>query len=86
LIFLLLQLGLLVFDDVDEQLILKTFGRDSEIDDCDLDADLGKIVRIGKLGRDDEFEIIIVRNGGVTKPDHLLATLLEDVLLQDWLQ
>jgi len=46
LIRLLLDLRLLLFDDIDEKLLFKTFCSDSEIDERDLDANFRLVVRI----------------------------------------
>jgi hypothetical protein len=86
LILHLLEFGLLVLDDIDEELILKTLWRDSEVNDADLDTDLGQIVRVRKLSGNEELKVLVVGHHGVTQLDRELATVLNQVLDQEGLK
>ena len=79
LVALSLDLGLLLDNDVSEQLLLKTLEGDSEVDQGHLDAHLWRIERIRHLSGHVELELVVVVVNGVTKPN-LLETTLADVL------
>lgn len=77
---------MLVLDDIYEELVFKTIWGDSEVNDCDLNADLWKVMRVCELGGDQELEIIIVWNISVSKSDYPLTCLFHNVLRKDWLK
>jgi len=56
----LLQFWHLDLDDLYKKLILQTTRCDSEIDECNLDANLWQVVRILELGCDEEQEVLVV--------------------------
>eukprot|EP00955_Chlamydomonas_euryale_P071124 360969-Chlamydomonas_euryale.AAC.3 len=61
--------------DLSKQLVLQTFGRDGEVDDGDLDADLGQVVRIGHLGCHIEVEVGVVVDVRVTQANERAPAL-----------
>ena len=85
-VFLLLEVWTLLPHDVSKQLVLKPLEGHGEVDESDLNADLRQIVRVRELRRDVELEVGVVVNVGVANPDHQAVSLLENLLLQDWLQ
>mmetsp|Transcript_6911 Transcript_6911/g.16610 ORF Transcript_6911/g.16610 Transcript_6911/m.16610 type:complete len:820 (-) Transcript_6911:3765-6224(-) len=80
------QLGLLLLDYHAEQLLLEALLGHGEVDQRDLDLDLGRVVRVGQLGRHEEPEAVRVRHVVVAELDHVLAALLELLLQQDRLE
>lgn len=62
-------------------MVFQSIRSHSEVDDGDLDTDLRQIMRIGELGGDEELEVIAIWYPVVTKSNHILTLLLDDVLL-----
>ena len=81
-VLLLLDLGFLAFHDVDEELLFEARECHCEVDNSQLDAYLGKVVRVGQLGRDQQPEIVVVEQALplATKVDLLDTVLLVDRL------
>ena len=79
LVALSLDLGLLLDDDVSEQLLLQTLKRYGEVDQGHLNAHFRRVERIGHLSGHIQLELVVVVVNGVTKPD-LLETTLASVL------
>lgn len=50
------------------------------------DLHFGGVLRVGQLGDHQQPELLVVRHRVVPQPDHVLASLLELLLQQDWLQ
>ena len=51
-----------------------------------LDRSLWEVVRVSKLGRDVESEVLGILNGAIPKPDADAAALLERLFQKDGLQ
>lgn len=85
LVTLSLDFGLLLDDDVSEQLFLQTLKRDGEVNQGHLDAHLRRIERIRHLSGHVELELVVVVVYRVTKTN-LLETALTRVLRvhQQW--
>eukprot|EP00968_Pinguiococcus_pyrenoidosus_P011500 scaffold926_cov248-Pinguiococcus_pyrenoidosus.AAC.13 len=86
LVVLLLEVRALALDDVHKQLVLQAAGRDREVDDGGLDADLRHVVRIRQLGGHEEAEVVAVGDVAVPEMQQVLAVALEDLLEQHRLQ
>jgi hypothetical protein len=69
LIFLLFELGALIFDDFDQKLILKTLRSHGKVDQAHLDANFWQVVRVGELGGDHELKVVVVGHVLVTELD-----------------
>jgi hypothetical protein len=82
-VLLLLQLGLLILDHIDQQLVLKSLWCHSEVNNGDLYTNLRQIVRVLKFSCDVELEIIAVGHPGISQPYDPLALHLDNVLLQE---
>ena len=84
LVSLLLDFGLLLDNDVSQELLLQTLECHSEVDQSDLDANFGQVVRIRHLGCHEEPEVVVIVDVRVTK-SHLFKTtlVLKGLLQQD---
>ena len=58
-----------------ENLVLQAFLGDGEVDDGDLDADLGEVGRVGHLAGHVEAEMFVVVDVAVTQVDQQTAAL-----------
>ena len=85
-IFLFLQLWSFTSHHDTQQLILQTFRRDHEVEQCHLHCRLRQVVRVTQLGGDVEAEVVGVLYGAVTQLDADGATLFEGLLQQQRLQ
>jgi len=83
---LLLKFWSLDLDDFNEKLVLKTLRCDSKVEQGDLDADFGQVMRIRQLCRHEEQEVIVIVDLRSSQVDHGLVALLEDILLEDGLE
>mmetsp|Transcript_66224 Transcript_66224/g.110616 ORF Transcript_66224/g.110616 Transcript_66224/m.110616 type:complete len:433 (-) Transcript_66224:1802-3100(-) len=86
LVLLHLQLRPLKPHDIDQKLVLQTFGRDSEVDDGGTDLELGHVVGVRQFGGDEELEVGVVVHVGVAQADQEPPTGLEDLLGQNGVQ
>mmetsp|Transcript_42091 Transcript_42091/g.120820 ORF Transcript_42091/g.120820 Transcript_42091/m.120820 type:complete len:470 (-) Transcript_42091:6898-8307(-) len=88
--FLIGELGPLLLDDDVEELVLKANTCDHEIEDCDLDCNLRKVVRIAELRSEVKLESLGILKCLVAKLDHhtipLLVRLLEQDRLNGWVR
>ena len=75
-----LKVRALLGDGDPEQLVLEAFLCDREVEQRYLDARLGRVVRVGQLGRQVELEVRVVRDGVVADLHHDVAALLESLL------
>lgn len=82
LVLLLLELWLLIGDDIDQELVLKAIWRDCKVDHSNLDTDLRQVMRVRKLGRDDQPEVHRVRHPSISQSNLPCASLLYHILLQ----
>eukprot|EP00966_Prymnesium_polylepis_P175558 4062870-Prymnesium_polylepis.1 len=69
-----------------EQLVLEALLRDREVEQRHLDGRLGRVVRVGQLGRQVKLELGMVRDGVVADLHHDVAALLERLLEQHRLE
>ena len=82
---MLFQLWLLIFDNINQQLVFEAIWSHSEVDQGHLDANFRKIMRIWQLGCDQELELMRVWHPGVSKSKNPCSRLFDYVLLEDWL-
>ena len=71
---------------MDEELILESLWRHSEVEEGDLNANLGQVMRIGQLRCQEEKEVIVVADLGISNFDHILVVLPDDILGKDGLK
>jgi len=69
-----------------KKLILKARLCDGEVDDRHFHLNFGRVMRVRHFGGHEEAESVTVGNDVVADLDHVLASLLEDLLHQDGLQ
>ena len=86
LVLLRLQVGPLLGDGDAEELVLEALLRDGEVEQRHLDGRLGRVVRVGQLGRHVVLEVVVVRDGVVADLHDDVAALLERLLEQDGLE
>ena len=83
---LFLELGALVFDDLDEKLFLQTDFRDGEVQQRHFDGDFRQVMRVGQLGGHEELEIRVINYLVLAKLHEQRGALFLGVLLQDRLK
>ena len=84
LLALLLQLGLLLGNNTTKQLIFKTFHCDSKVDDGDLGAEFGCVMRVGQTRRHKQLECFCIVKFFVCKSNLPTFALLDNHLLKNW--
>jgi hypothetical protein len=72
--------------NIKNHLVLESVLRDGEVEERHLDRGLGRVVRVGELGRHVEGEVSVVGDGVLADTDDLGAALLEGLLEQDRLE
>mmetsp|Transcript_7031 Transcript_7031/g.14625 ORF Transcript_7031/g.14625 Transcript_7031/m.14625 type:complete len:318 (+) Transcript_7031:687-1640(+) len=85
-VLLLGHLRHLLLDDDSKELVLKSAEGNGEIEQTNLDADLGGVVRIRHLRSHEEPEAVVPRDGAVADLNHFRSALLELLLQQERLQ
>ena len=79
-----LDLGLFLDDDISEQLLLQTRSCHSEVDQCDLNADFRRVVRVWHLRSHEQFEAINELIGlFLVQLDLPGAILVQELLMQE---
>ena len=79
-----LDLRLFLHYDISEQLLLQTRRRHSEVDQCDLNADFRRIVRVWHLCSHEQFEAVNELIGlFLVQLDLPSAILIQELLMQE---
>lgn len=83
LISLRFNLGSLLLDDIDEELLLKSLDRHGEIDDGHLNTDLGSVMGVSHLGCHEQSEAIIVVLNRIAQLNLLDTTVSDELLFEE---
>ena len=86
LILHLCEIRALLGDHDAQQLVLQALRGDQKVENGNLYTDLRGVVRVPELGGHIEGEVRMIRNDIVTNLDDVVASVLEDLLQEQWLK